>query len=88
MIIALIFRQFSLLRKIKVFEHEPISVIAQKTKLRDFVVRKNLAQLKRFTTDDLDNAIFMCNKTDESIKSGMCEQWLALEKLAISLMKD
>ncbi len=88
MIIALIFRQFSLLRKVKVYENEPVSVIAQKTKLRDFVVRKNLAQLKRFTTDDLDNAIFMCNKTDESIKSGMCEQWLALEKLAISLMKD
>ncbi len=86
-IVALIFRQFSILRKIKVMEGEPISAIAQKTKLRDFVVRKNLSQLKRFTLDQLNEAIFACSKTDESIKSGLCEPWLAVEKLAISLMR-
>ncbi len=88
MIVALIFRQFSILRKIKVLEGASIAEIAQKTKLRDFVVKKNLSQLKRFNMDDLDNAIFMCNKTDENIKSGLSEPWLAVEKLAISLMKD
>lgn len=88
MIVALIFRQFSILRKIKVLEDAPVSVIAQKTKLRDFVVKKNLSQLKRFTMDELDNAIFMCNKTDENIKSGLSEPWLAVEKLAISLMTE
>lgn len=86
MIVALIFRQFSILRKIKVMDGAPISVIAQKTKLRDFVIKKNMSQLKRFTMEQLDNAIFMCNETDESIKSGLSEPWLAVEKLAISLM--
>ncbi len=88
MIIALIFRQFSILRKTKVFENEPTSVIAQKTKVPDFVVRKNLSQLKRFTLDELENAIYMCNEADENIKTGLCEPWLALEKLAVSLMNN
>ena len=85
-IISLVFRQFSNLRKIKVMEGASVSEIAQKTKLRDFVVRKNLSQLKRFSVSDLDNAIFLCNEADINIKQGLCDPWLAVERLAIKIM--
>ena len=87
MIIALIFRQFSILRKIKISEDRPISEIAQKTKQRDFVVKKSLSHLKSFSLDDLNSAISMCVKADEDIKSGASEPWLAIEKLTVSLME-
>lgn len=86
MIIALIFRQFSILRKVKVLEGRQLSEIAQKTKQRDFVIKKNLSQLKGFSLKDLDSAISMCVKADEDIKSGASEPWLTLEKLTVSLM--
>lgn len=86
-VVALIFRQFSNLRKIKAMEGATVGEIASKTKLRDFVVRKNLSQLKHFSRKQLDEAIFMCNEADRSIKSGLCEPWLAVEKIAISLME-
>ena len=85
-IVSLVFRQFSNLRKIKVMEGAPISEIAQKTKLRDFVVRKNLSQMKRFSLSDLDNAIFLCNEADMNIKQGLCDPWLTVERLAIKIM--
>lgn len=88
MIVALIFRQFSNLRKIKSMEGASVAEIAAKTKLRDFVVRKNLSQLKHFSMHRLDEAIFMCNEADKSIKFGLCEPWLAVEKIAISLMEN
>ncbi len=87
MIVALIFRQFSILRKIKVLQDKySVYEIAQKLKMRDFFVKKHISQLKNFTTENLDNAIFLCSKTDSDIKSGLCDQWLAIEKLAVSLM--
>ena len=86
MIIALIFRQFSIMRKIKILEGRQLSEIAQKTKQRDFVVKKSLSQLKGFSLHDLNNAIKMCNKADEDIKSGASEPWLTVEKLTVSLM--
>jgi len=87
MIVALIFRQFSSLRKIKVLQNSlTVSEMAQKAKIPDFIVKKHISQVKRFSLDELDNAIFMCNKTDKDIKSGLCEPWLAVEKLAVSLM--
>lgn len=86
MIIALIFRQFSIMRKIKILEGRQLSEIAQKTKQRDFVVKKSLSQLKDFSLHDLNNAIKMCNKADEDIKSGASEPWLTVEKLTVSLM--
>lgn len=86
MIIALIFRQFSIMRKIKILEGKPISEIAQKTKQRDFVVKKSLSQLKGFSLSDLNRAISMCLKADEDIKSGASEPWLTVEKLTVLLM--
>lgn len=86
-IISLIFRQFSNLRKIKTMENRSIGEIAEKTKLRDFVVRKNLSQARKFSMQQLDEAVFMCNDADRHIKSGFCEPWSAVEKIAISLME-
>lgn len=86
-IVSLIFRQFSILRKIKTLQgNYSVSEIAQKTKIREYFVKKHISQLKSFSLEDLDAAISLCLSADNNIKSGILEPWLALETLAISLM--
>jgi len=87
MVVALIFRQFSILRKIKILQNDfSVAEISQKTKLRDFIVKKHISQLKSFTIDELERGIFLCSKADEEIKGGLCDPWLSVEKLAASLI--
>ena len=86
LIVSLIYKNFSALRKIKTMEKETVFEIAKKTKLRDFVVKKNLSLVKRFSLDALNKAVILCNQTDKDIKSGACEPWLAVERLAVELM--
>ncbi|MBR2476922.1 MAG: DNA polymerase III subunit delta [Clostridia bacterium] len=88
MIVVLIARQFTLMRRVKAYSQLPFSTIVQKTKQKEFVIKKASGNAKRFTDEELDNAIFMCNKADESIKSGAKEAWLTVEQLAISLMPE
>lgn len=86
-LVALIFRQYSLLRKIKVLQKDySVYEIASRTKTRDFVVKKHISTAKKFSLDALDNALFLCKGADDDIKGGLCEPWLVVEKLATALM--
>lgn len=87
-LVSLIYRQYSLLRKIKILQRDfTVSEIAGRTKTRDFVVRKHISTAKKFDISDLDKAIFLCKETDDEIKGGLCEPWLVVEKLATNLMQ-
>lgn len=87
-LISLIFRQYSLLRKTKILQSNfSVAEIASRTKTRDFVVKKHMSTAKKFSLDDLDKAIFLCKEADDEIKGGLCEPWLVVEKLATNLMQ-
>ena len=87
-ILSLIFRQFSTLRRIKALEGASVVEIAQRTNQRDFIVKKIVSQTKKFSLKELDDAIFLCNKTDKNIKSGAVEPWLSIEQLVVTLMNS
>ena len=77
-ILPAIFSKFANYRKIKLLEHLPVSQIAQKTKSRDFFVKKDLMIVKKISLSTLDNIIKLCQSADYKIKSGQSDGWLEI----------
>lgn len=84
-ILALIGRQFNLLLQVKELEKKgyPQALIAEKTGLRDFVVRKYLRQAAGFKSAFLRGALEDCVKADHDIKSGKMGDQLSVELLIV-----
>lgn len=84
-ILALISRQFNTLLQIKelsVRGYTP-SVIAQRTGIKEFIVKKNLEMTRKFTLDELREALEECIENEEYVKTGRMNDSLAVEMLII-----
>lgn len=84
-ILALIGRQFNLLLQVKelVQKGYPQAQIAEKTGLRDFVVRKYMKQAAGFKGPFLRQALEDCAGADYDIKSGKMADQLSVELLIV-----
>ena len=61
--------------------------IAEKTKQRDFVVKKQVNQASRFSLDELKAAVEQCVKAEADVKMGLMNDRLAVEMLILSVLK-
>lgn len=84
-ILALVTRQFNLLLQVKELAEKgyPQPLIAEKTGLRDFVVRKYQKQAAGFKIPFLKRALEDCAKADYDIKSGKIGDQLSVELLIV-----
>lgn len=84
-ILALISRQFNTLLQIKalsVHGYTP-SVIAQRTGIKEFIVKKNLGMTRKFSMDELREALEACVKSEEDVKTGRMNDRMAVEMIII-----
>lgn len=84
-ILYLIVRQFNILLQIKelAVKGYTVQVIAERTGMRDFIVRKNMALTKKFGFDELRQAVAECADMEEAVKTGRMEDRIAVELIMI-----
>jgi DNA polymerase-3 subunit delta len=84
-ILYLIARQFNQLLMIKELAvvGNSVPMIAQKTGIRDFVVRRSMNTVRNYTSDELRKHITYCTKMEEAAKTGNIAERLSVELLLI-----
>ena len=84
-ILYLIARQFNQLLMIKELAvvGNSVPMIAQKTGIRDFIVRRSMNTVRNYTADELRKHITYCTKMEEAVKTGNIAERLSVELLLI-----
>jgi len=80
-ILFLLARQFNLLFQIKELSLKGYSpnVIAQRTGIKEFIVKKNISLCRNFDMEELENAVTYCVDAEEAVKTGRLNDRLAVE---------
>lgn len=80
-ILYLIARQFNVLLQIRELEGQgfPNSIIAQRTGMKEFIVRKNIGLARKFSVDELKDALELCTQMEEDVKTGKMADQIAVE---------
>lgn len=84
-ILFLIARQFQILLQVKELggQGHDNKFIASKAGIPEFTVRKNLAQARSFTAEQLKSAVTDCVQTEEDVKTGNMNDRMAVELLIV-----
>lgn len=84
-ILFLIARQFQILLQVKELGNRghDNKFIAAKAGVPEFAVRKNLAQARSFTTEQLKGAVADCVQAEEDVKTGNMNDRMAVELLIV-----
>ncbi|MFG6384589.1 MAG: DNA polymerase III subunit delta, partial [Lachnospiraceae bacterium] len=84
-ILLLIARHFQILLQVKELSRQSndTKFISAKAGIREFTVKKYLAQAQRFTIEALKNAITDCVQAQEDIQTGNMNNKMAVELLII-----
>lgn len=84
-ILYLIARHFQILLQVKELggQSNDNKFISSKAGIREFTVKKYLAQAKRFTIEELKNAVTDCVQAQEDIQTGNMNNKMAVELLII-----
>ena len=84
-ILYLILKQFNTLMEVKELAMKGYSVqlIAERTGIRDFIVRKHMALTKSFAFEELRQAVNDCIDMEEAVKTGTMVDQLAVELIII-----
>lgn len=84
-ILYLIARQFNTLLQIKELAVRGYTspVIAERTGMKEFIVRKNMGLTKKFSIQELTEAVGECAKSEEAVKTGMMNDQMAVELIII-----
>lgn len=90
LVLSLIGRQLSILIKIYVLRkngcsHESISKILS---LQQFVIKKDMIQLKKYTFDELLSLYNLCSDLDYRIKKGLIKDSIGLEVIVNKICKN
>ncbi len=72
-ILPAIFSKFSSYRKIKLLSHLPSYQIAQRTKQREYFVKKDLSTVRSLSFEKIDRVLLLCQSADYKIKSGKAD---------------
>lgn len=80
-ILYLIARQFNVLLQIRELSGQgfPSNIIAERTAMKEFIVRKNLGLARRFTVAELRAAVEFCTQMEEDVKTGRMQDQIAVE---------
>lgn len=80
-ILYLIVRQFNTLLEIKDLAVKGYStrLIAEKTGMKEFIVRKNTELTQKFSLEELKEAIVQCTELEEAVKTGRMIDQMAVE---------
>lgn len=80
-ILYLIARQFNVLLQIRELSGQgfPSNIIAERTSMKEFIVRKNLGLARRFTVAELRAAVEFCTQMEEDVKTGKMQDQIAVE---------
>lgn len=84
-ILYLITRQFNLLMQVKDLQNQGFdqNTIAGKMKMQSFIIRNYLRQTKRFSLEELKNAVKECVDTEEMVKTGRMNDVMSVELLIV-----
>ena len=84
-ILYLIARQFNTLLQIKELAVQGFSsqTIAERTGMKEFVVRKNMGLTRKFSLEELKEALDDCVRSEESVKTGIMNDQMAVELIII-----
>ncbi len=84
-ILYLIARQFNTLLQIKELTVRGYSaaVIAERTGMRDYVVRKNIDLTRKFSLEELKGILALCAELEEAVKAGRMADRIAVDLLVI-----
>jgi DNA polymerase-3 subunit delta len=85
-ILALLSRQYTQMLTVKdcMIKNYSLQRIAEKTGLKDWVVRRLQDSVRKFTMDDLKKCLEACAQADEDIKAGNLTDILSVEVLIVS----
>ncbi len=88
-ILFLIARQCNTLLQVKELKVKgyPNKSIAEKMKIPEFVVRKNVEQAGKFKTAELKNAVIKCVEAEEAVKTGLLNETLSVELLIMTVLQ-
>ena len=80
-ILYLIARQFNVLLQIRELSGQgfPSNIIAERTAMKEFIVRKNLGLARHFTVAELRAAVEFCTQMEEDVKTGRMQDQIAVE---------
>lgn len=80
-LLFLMARQFNTLLQIRELAEQgfPTNTIAQRTGMREFIVRKNMGLARKFTVDELKEAVEFCTQMEEDVKTGKIADQIAVE---------
>ena len=84
-ILYLIARQFNTLLQIKELAVQGFSsqIIAERTGMKEFVVRKNMGLTRKFSIEELKEALTDCVRSEEAVKTGIMNDQMAVELIII-----
>ena len=77
----LIARQFNVLLQIRELAGQgfPNNTIAERTGMKEFIVRKNVGLARKFTIEELKGAVEFCTQMEEDVKMGRMADQIAVE---------
>lgn len=77
----LIVRQFNVLLQIRELAGQgfPNNIIAERTGMKEFVVRKNVGLARKFSVEELKGAVEFCTQMEEDVKTGKMADQIAVE---------
>ena len=77
----LIVRQFNVLLQIRELAGQgfPNNIIAERTGMKEFVVRKNVGLARTFSVEELQGAVEFCTQMEEDVKTGKMADQIAVE---------
>lgn len=77
----LIARQFNVLLQIRELAGQgfPNNIIAERTGMKEFVVRKNVGLARKFSVEELKGAVEFCTQMEEDVKTGKMADQIAVE---------
>jgi len=80
-ILFLIARQFNLLLQMKELSLKGYgsNIIAERTGIKEFIVKKNIALCRNFDIDELEKAVADCVNSEEAVKTGRLNDRLSVE---------
>ncbi|MBB5264537.1 DNA polymerase-3 subunit delta [Catenibacillus scindens] len=80
-ILYLMSRQFNTLLQIRELSGQgfPNHIIAQRTGMKEFVVKKNSGLARRFSVEELRQAVEFCAQMEEDVKTGKLPDQIAVE---------
>lgn len=88
-ILSLLVRQYTQMLEVKdlMNRNQPVNMIAQKLNSKDWIIKRLQDSCRRMSLKDIRNALEMCARADEDIKTGNLTDMMSVELLIVNCSK-